>query len=204
MAFRTRSRCNSPSRREAASLSRGEDRRGMSSAPALPAVLGTVGLLVVLSLLRPVDAYRASNGAAITPTCFVYLPQVAKEPTATPTPTSTPTPSPTPTPSVDLIVWDIIIDPAVPQVGRTFAITVKVINLGPDDTTVDTYIRLEVAGLQLQTSRPPLPAYTTCSADWALSLGGGTYTARGIVDYVDIIAETNEGNNYLEQGFSVE
>jgi len=172
----------------------------MSSAPALPAVLGTVGLLVVLSLLHPVDAYRASNRAAITPTCYVYLPQVAKEPTATPTPTSTPTP----TPRVDLRVFDIIIDPAVPQVGRTFAITVTAENLGPDDTTVDTYIRLEVAGLQLQTSRPPLPACTTCSAEWALSLGAGSYTARGIVDYVDIVPETNEGNNFLEQGFTVE
>ena len=88
----------------------------------LPVILGVAGLLVLLSLLRPAEVYPLPYGTTITPTCFVYLPFVAKE--ATPTPS--PTPTPTPIPSVDLVVWDIDIDPDTPLVGRTFVITVTV------------------------------------------------------------------------------
>lgn len=172
----------------------GEDRPRMARATTLPVILCVAGLLVLLSLLRPAEAYPLPYETTITPTCFVYLPFVAKEAT----------PTPTPIPGVDLIVWDIVISPDTPVAGHTFAITVTAKNQGGDDATVGTYIRLNVGGWQFDTFVAPLAAGAAGDAVWALSLSSaGPYTARGEVDPDNLVPETDEGNNVLQQPFIV-
>jgi len=164
--------------------------------------LGTAGLLLLLALLRPVDAHPAADEPTIIPDQFVYLPRVAREPT--PTPTSTP--GPTPIPQVDLVIWDILIVPSDPAPGEQFNITVTAKNVGPDDADVVTYIRLKVGLFDLETTppKPPLAAGATTDATWAFTLGAGPYVARAEVDPRDIVPETNEGNNVLTQPFDVQ
>ena len=169
--------------------------RSMDKAKVLPAVLGTTSFLVLLSLLHPADAYHPSAaGSTITPTSFAYLPCVAHaEPTCTPV-----------SPGVDLIIWDIDIEPQVPAVGETFVITVTARNQGADDASQGTDVRLNVGGWQFDKFIAPLAACAKVDTPWALSLSSaGPYTARGEVDPRDIVPESREDNNVLEQSFVV-
>lgn len=182
-----------------------EGHRKMGRATTLPVILCVAGLLLLLSLLRPVDAYPVAYGTPITPTCFVYLPCVAREPTPTPSPT----PTPTPLPGVDLIVWDIVIEPSTPVIGQTIIITVSVKNQGGDDAPVGTLVRLTVD------DKPVLPEYVFIAplqsggredVAWgksSISLGTGPHTAKGEVDPTDLVAETDEDNNTLQDSFEV-
>jgi len=174
----------------------GEGRRRAVKRTALPVIVGVAALLILLSLLRPADAYPLAYEATITPTCFLYLPCVAKEAT----------PAPTPIPGVDLIIWDIVIDPPVPAVGQTFVITVTAKNQGGDDAPVGTFIRLTVDDWQVPPDRfiAPLKAGATADAAWGLSLSqAGSHMAKGEVDPTHLVSETNEGNNMMLQPFNV-
>lgn len=172
-----------------------EDRRRMARATALSLMLCVTGLLVLLSFLQPVDAYPIAAAVEITPTSFAYLPYIAQ---------TGPSPTPLP-PGVDLIVWDIDIDPDTPTVGQTFLITTTVKNQRGDNAPAATFVSLSVDGWQLPDRFiAPLAGGATADVVWALSLSSaGSYTARGEVDPTDLVAETDEDNNMLQQPFNV-
>jgi len=155
---------------------------------------GAAGLLVVLSLLHPVNAHPTAAAAQITPTAFVYMPYIAKA-------------GPPPIPGVDLIVWDIVIDPAEPVVGESFVITITVKNRGSDDASERAHVRLnvvEVEWLEVERDRPPLTAGATDDVSFRLNvptLGPGSYTARAEVDPYRAVPETYEDNNVMKQRF---
>lgn len=172
----------------------GEGRRRAVKRAVLPVMLGVAALLILLSRLHPASAYPLAYEATITPTCFVYLPCVAKEAT----------PAPTPIPGVDLIVWDIVVDPPVPTVGQTFVITVTAKNRGGDDAPMGTYIWLDVGGFHFEELKAPLAAGATADMVRTMSFShAGSYIARGEVDPDNFVLETDEGNNVLQQPFEV-
>jgi hypothetical protein len=199
-----------------------QELRKTNRAMALPIVLSIAALLVLLSLLRPVDAYPSAYVATIDATCFVYLPHVVKEstPTSTPTPTSTSTPTPTststptstphPIPGVDLRVWDIVNSPEVPVIGQTIIFTVSVINQGRDDAPAAAYLRLSVDGEKVGEDYlilpPDLESGDVTKWLWGLSSGdldAGSHTMEGWIDVTDAVSEIDESNNTLQDGFEV-
>jgi subtilase family serine protease len=155
---------------------------------AFAVLAGPISLLLLSSLLRPVLARPHVAEVTITPTAFVYMPYTARYEV----------------PEVDLIVWDILIDPEEPSVYEPFEIIVKVRNQGSDSTTESTSVELSAGGFEEDFPIPPLAAYATVSVGWGLSLSTAyTYTAEAEVDPGDFILETNEGNNSLSQEFYV-
>jgi hypothetical protein len=161
----------------------------MDKAKMLLAACCVAGLLVSLSLLHPAGTYSSGPvGTEITPTCFAYMPCVLR-------------PGP---PGVDLLIWDIKVDPSTPVAGQTFSISVTVKNQGGDSVPHVTEVRLDAGPFQnLRRSIVPLAGGATVDIVWGLVLSAGAYTAEAEVDPGDTVAETNESNNVLEQPFTV-
>jgi len=173
-----------------------QGRGSVHRAKVLSTILGVTSFLTMLSLLRPVDIYHPSaSGSTPSPNSFAYLPFAAH---------AQPTPTPA-SPGIDLIIWDIIIEPPVPVVGQTFVITVTARNQGAANAGQGTYVRLKVGVLPpLDKLVAPLAAGAAVDVEWALSFSSaGQYTARGEIDPWNTIVESREDNNVLQQSFVV-